>query len=75
MRLDAGGFPIVASAKSNPYALEEAKYLVNQMLGDQNELRQAIIASGGSLVHFGLERIHHRSSGMVMARSLGTRRL
>ena len=74
-RLDAGGFPIVASAKVNPYALEEARYLVNQMLGDQNELRQAIIASGCSLVHFGLQRIHHRSSGMVLARSFGTRRL
>ena len=47
--LDAGGFPIVASAKVNPYALEEARYLVNQMLGDQNELRQAIIASGARL--------------------------
>ena len=48
-RLDAGGFPIVASAKVNPYALKEAKYLVNQMLGDQDELRQAIIASGARL--------------------------
>lgn len=48
-RLDAGGFPIVASAKVNRYALEEARYLVNQMLGDQNELRQAIIASGARL--------------------------
>ena len=47
-RLNAGGFPIVASAKVNPYALEEARYLVNQMLGDQNELRQAIIASGAA---------------------------
>ena len=48
-RLDAGGFPIVASAKVNPYALEEARYLVNKMLGDQNELRQAIIDSGARL--------------------------
>ena len=52
-RLDAGGFPIVASAKVNPYALEEARYLVNQMLGDQNQLRQAIISSGARLCILG----------------------
>ena len=43
----------MASAKVNPYALEEARYLVNQMLGDQNQLRQAIISSGARLCILG----------------------
>ena len=31
-RASAGGFPIVASAKVNPYAVKEAVYLVDLML-------------------------------------------
>ena len=48
-RIDAGGFPIVASAKVNAYALEEARYLVDKMLGNRHELRQAIVDSGARL--------------------------
>jgi len=39
----ADGFPIVASAKVNDFALKEAAYLVNHMLTGRNDLRQALI--------------------------------
>jgi hypothetical protein len=42
----AGGFPIVASAKVNPYALKEAAYIVNLMLAKRPEVRAAMIKSG-----------------------------
>jgi len=48
-RASAGGFPIVASAKVNPYALKEAAYLVDCMLAKRPDLRQAMIDSGARL--------------------------
>jgi len=44
--VSAGGFPIVASAKVNPYALKEAAYIVNMMLAKRPEVREAMIKSG-----------------------------
>jgi hypothetical protein len=44
--VNAGGFPIVASAKVNPYALKEAVYIVNMMLAKRPEVREAMIKSG-----------------------------
>ena len=38
----AGGYPIVASAKVNPYALDEAAYLVDLMLAKRPDVRAAI---------------------------------
>lgn len=46
---DAEGFPIVASAQVNPYALREAVYLVNLMLARRPDVRSAMIKSGSRL--------------------------
>ena len=48
-RVSAGGFPIVASAKVNPYAVKEAAYLVNLMLANRPDVREAMIKSGARL--------------------------
>ena len=48
--LDAGGYPIVSSAKVNDYALREAAYLVDMMLSERPDLRQAMIESGSRLI-------------------------
>jgi hypothetical protein len=47
--VSAHGFPIVASAKVSPYALQEAAYLVNMMLAQRPEVREAMIKSGARL--------------------------
>lgn len=48
-RVSAKGFPIVASAKVNPYALKEAAYLVNMMLDRRPDVRDAMIKSGARM--------------------------
>lgn len=48
-RASASGFPIVASARVNPYALKEAAYLVDLMLAKRPDVRQAMIQSGARL--------------------------
>lgn len=45
----AGGLPIVASAKVNPYALHETAYLLDLMLAARPDVRAAIIKSGGRM--------------------------
>jgi len=47
--ISAHGFPIVASAKVNPYALKEAAYLVNIMLAKRPDVREAMIKSGARM--------------------------
>ena len=47
--LSAGGFPIVASARVNPYALKEAASIVDRMLAQRPDVRAAMIASGARL--------------------------
>lgn len=47
--ISANGFPIVASAKVNPYALKEAAYLVNIMLAKRPDVREAMIKSGARM--------------------------
>ena len=47
--VSANGFPIVASAKVNPYALKEAAFLVNMMLAKRPDVREAMITSGARL--------------------------
>lgn len=47
--VSAGGFPIVASARVNPYALREAAYLVDLMLAKRPDVRTAMIQSGSRL--------------------------
>lgn len=48
-RASANGFPVVASAKVNPYALKEAVWLVNLMLAKRPDVRAAMIRSGARL--------------------------
>ena len=48
-RVSEGGFPIVASATVNPYALKEAAYLVDLMLARRPDVRTAMIKSGARL--------------------------
>lgn len=48
-RISAEGYPIVASAKVNAYALKEAAYLVNLMLAKRPDVRSAMIKSGSRL--------------------------
>ena len=48
-RVSANGFPIVASAKVNPFALKEAAFLVDQMLAHRPDIRTAMIQSGARL--------------------------
>ncbi len=47
--VDAEGYPIVASAQVNDYALKEAAYLVNLMLARRPDVRDAMIRSGSRL--------------------------
>ncbi len=47
--VSANGFPIVASAKVNPYALKEAAFLVNMMLANRPDVREAMIKSGARM--------------------------
>jgi hypothetical protein len=48
-RITANGYPIVASATVNPYALKEAAYIVDLMLAKRPDVREAMIASGSRL--------------------------
>lgn len=48
-QVSVGGFPIVASAKVNPYALKEAAYLAGQMLAQRPDVRDAMVRSGARL--------------------------
>ncbi|WP_395731100.1 hypothetical protein [Prosthecobacter sp.] len=49
-RESAHGFPIVATAKTNPYALKEVVYLLNLMLDHRPDVRQAMIDSGARMI-------------------------
>jgi hypothetical protein len=48
-QIEAHGYPIVASATVNPYALKEAAYLVDLMLARRPDVRTAMIKSGARL--------------------------
>lgn len=48
-RVEANGYPIVGSASVSPYALAEAAWLVDLMLAERPDVRQAMIASGSRL--------------------------
>jgi hypothetical protein len=47
--LKAHGFPIVASAKVNPYALKETAFIMDQMLDHRPDVREAMIRSGARM--------------------------
>ena len=44
--IDVGGFPVVASAKTSPYALKEAAWLIQQMIGHRQDILQALAKNG-----------------------------
>jgi len=48
--VDAHGYPIVASARVNDYALKEAAYLVDLMLSKRPDVREAMVRSGSRLI-------------------------
>lgn len=52
-RTTAHGFPIVASAGVNPFALKEAAYLIDMMLSKRPDVRQAMIESGARMCIIG----------------------
>ena len=41
--INVGGFPVIASAKVNPYALKEAAWLIDKMIGHHQDLLRALI--------------------------------
>jgi len=47
--ISAHGYPIVASANASPYALKEAAYLVDLMLAQRPDVRDAMIKSGSRM--------------------------
>ncbi len=48
--ISANGYPIVSSGKVSDYALQEAAYLVNLMLAQRPDVRDAMINSGSRLI-------------------------
>lgn len=48
-QISAQGYPIVASASVNPYALKEAAWLIDLMLAKRPDVRRAMIDSGSRL--------------------------
>lgn len=48
-RVEANGFPIVASSKVSPFALREAAYIIDGMLGKRPDVREAMVKSGSRL--------------------------
>ena len=49
-RTSAGSFPIVATAKVNPYALREVAHLLGLMLAHRPDVRQAMTDSGARMI-------------------------
>lgn len=49
-RTSAGGFPIVATAKVNPYALREVAHILGLMLAHRPDVRQAMSDSGARMI-------------------------
>jgi hypothetical protein len=52
-QVSAGGFPIVASATVNPYALKEAVYLIDMMFAKRPDIRKAMTQSGARMCILG----------------------
>ena len=53
--VDANGYPIVSSAKVNDYALLESGYIVNMMLAERPDVRDAMVKSGSRLIVMGYQ--------------------
>ena len=50
---EATGYPIVASGDVNDFALKEAAYLIDMMLKERPDVRQAMIDSGSRMIVMG----------------------
>lgn len=48
--VSADGYPVIATAKANDFALKEAAYLVNMMLAKRPDVRAAMVKSGSRLI-------------------------
>lgn len=48
--VDAGGYPVLASATVDDYALKEAAYLIELMLGERPDIKHAMVASGSRML-------------------------
>ncbi len=48
--ISANGYPIVASEKVDDYAMKEAAYLVNLLLANRPDVRDAMIKSGSRMI-------------------------
>lgn len=51
--VDAGGYPIVASAAVDDYALKEAAFLVDTLLARRPDVRRALVAGGSRMCILG----------------------
>lgn len=51
----ATGYPIVASEEVNDFALKEAAYLIDMMLKERPDVRQAMIDSGSRMIVMGYQ--------------------
>ena len=51
--IHASGYPIVASEAVNDYALKEAAFLIDMMLKERPDIRQAMIDSGSRMIVIG----------------------
>ena len=51
--IHASGYPIVASGAVNDYALKEAAFLVDMMLKERPDIRQAMMDSGSRMIVIG----------------------
>ncbi|TWT32627.1 hypothetical protein [Blastopirellula retiformator] len=54
--VDAGGYPILAAAAVNDYALKEAAFLIEQMLAKRPDVKQAMISSGSRMLIIGYDQ-------------------
>jgi len=52
--VDAGGYPIVASAAVNDYALKEAAFLIDTLLARRPDVRAALVESGSRMCILGV---------------------
>jgi hypothetical protein len=48
--VSANGYPVVSSGKVDDYALKEAAYLINMMLAQRPDVKQAMIESGSRMI-------------------------
>jgi hypothetical protein len=48
--VSVNGYPVVSSGKVNDYALKEAAYLIDMMLAQRPDVKEAMIKSGSRMI-------------------------